>query len=103
MIPSSSHQEGLMEARKRMQWRYEPTVIPVEHENPGLSQIGAVVCDGVFSDELTAQCAADLTISGHRLRHRSVKHASGCCVAATFTQLSVAHHPFRSRLSSVQA
>jgi len=87
-----------------MQWCYEPTLIPVEHVNPGLSQIGAVVYDhGPFSDELIAQCAADLTISGHRLRHRSVKHASAVGVAAIFTQLSVAHHPFRSRLSSVQA
>jgi nucleoside-triphosphatase THEP1 len=62
-----------MEERKRMEWHYEPaTLIPVEiraeHVDPGLSQIGVVVYDdGLFSDALIAQCAADLVASGYRL------------------------------------
>lgn len=52
-----------------MEWRHEQaTLIPVEHEKPGLSQIGAVVhADGLFADALIAQCAAGLVASGYRL------------------------------------
>lgn len=44
------------------------TLIPAEHANPGLSQIGVVVYDdGLFGDALIAQCAAGLVASGYRL------------------------------------
>jgi nucleoside-triphosphatase THEP1 len=62
-----------MEERKRMEWHCEPATllpveIPTEHANPDLSQIGAAVYgDGLFSDALMAQCAADLAASGCRL------------------------------------
>jgi nucleoside-triphosphatase THEP1 len=52
-----------------MDWRSEhATLIPAEHANPGLSQIGVVVYDdGLFADALIAQCAAGLVASGYRL------------------------------------
>jgi hypothetical protein len=112
----------LMEERKRiMEWHYEPaTLIPVEiraeHVDPGLSQIGVVVYDdGLFSDALIAQCAADLVASGCRL---------GGCDFLTFVGDSTTrlkpdieaitawcrnaiepppHHRFQPRLSSAQA
>src|SRR5437588_13130565 len=79
MTPSSSHQEGLMEARKTMEGRHEKamlipatlipaTLIPTEHATRDLSQIGIVVYgDGLFGDALIAQCAAELDASGYRL------------------------------------
>ncbi|MGH9773305.1 MAG: DUF2478 domain-containing protein [Candidatus Acidiferrales bacterium] len=43
-------------------------LIPTAHANPGLSQVGVVVCDGgLVRDALTAQCAAGLVASGYRL------------------------------------
>jgi nucleoside-triphosphatase THEP1 len=56
-----------------MGWHQEPaTRIPIEiradHVNPRLTQIGAVVYDdGLLSDALITQCAADLVASGYRL------------------------------------
>lgn len=52
-----------------MEWCHEhATLIPAEHANPDLSQIGVVVYgDGLFADALTAQCAAGLLASGYRL------------------------------------
>jgi nucleoside-triphosphatase THEP1 len=52
-----------------MEWRREhATLIPAEHVNAGLSQIGAVVYDdGLFRDALLARCAAGLVAAGYRL------------------------------------
>ena len=52
-----------------MKWRHEhATLIPAEHVNPGLRQIGVVICDdGFFRDALLARCAAGLVASGYRL------------------------------------
>jgi nucleoside-triphosphatase THEP1 len=52
-----------------MEWRAEHVaLIPAEHVDPGLSQIGVVVYkDGLFADALIAQCAAGLIASGYRL------------------------------------
>jgi nucleoside-triphosphatase THEP1 len=52
-----------------MEWRREHvTLIPAEHVNAGLSQIGAVVYDdGLFRDALLARCAAGLVAAGYRL------------------------------------
>ncbi len=52
-----------------MEWPLEhPTLIPAEHANPGLSQIGVVVYDdGLFGDALVARCAAGLAATGYRL------------------------------------
>ena len=52
-----------------MEWRHEhATLIPAEHANPCLSQIGVVIDDdGLFRDALIAQCAAGLVASGYRL------------------------------------
>ena len=52
-----------------MEWRHaHATLIPAEHANPGVSQIGVVVYDdGLFRDALIAQCAAGLVASGYRL------------------------------------
>jgi nucleoside-triphosphatase THEP1 len=52
-----------------MEWRHEHvTLIPAEHVNTGLSQIGVVVYDdGLFRDALLARCAAGLVASGYRL------------------------------------
>lgn len=52
-----------------MEWRHEHApLIPAEHTNPGLSQIGVLVCDdGLFRDALIAQCAAGLVASGYQL------------------------------------
>jgi nucleoside-triphosphatase THEP1 len=52
-----------------MEWRAEHVaLIPAEHVDPGLSQIGVVVYeDGLFADALIAQCAAGLVASGYRL------------------------------------
>jgi hypothetical protein len=52
-----------------MEWCHElATLIPTEHVNPGLSQIGVVVYDGgLFGDALIAQCGADLVASDYRL------------------------------------
>ncbi len=48
--------------------REHVTLIPTEHANPGVSQIGvAVYDDGFFGDALIAQCAAGLVASGYRL------------------------------------
>jgi nucleoside-triphosphatase THEP1 len=72
---SSSHQEETTDgAEEPMEGRHEiATLIPAalvmtEHADSDLSQIGAVVYDdGIFSDALIAQCAADLAASGYRL------------------------------------
>jgi nucleoside-triphosphatase THEP1 len=52
-----------------MESRHEhATLIPAEHVNTGLSQIGVVVYDdGLFRDALLARCAAGLVASGYRL------------------------------------
>jgi len=52
-----------------MEWRQEHgPLIPAEHANPGLSQIGIVVYDdGLARDAIIAQCAAGLVASGYRL------------------------------------
>jgi len=52
-----------------MEWHQEHApIIPVEHANSGLSQIGVVACDdGLVRDALIAQCAAGLVASGYRL------------------------------------
>jgi len=44
------------------------TQIPIEHANPDLSQVGAVVYDdGLVADALIARCATGLAASGYRL------------------------------------
>ncbi len=52
-----------------MEWHHEhETLIPAEHLNPGLGQIGVVVYDdGLFADALIARCAAGPAASGYRL------------------------------------
>jgi nucleoside-triphosphatase THEP1 len=75
MKSSSSHQEETsdggeetMEGRHENATRVLATLIPTDHANSDLSQIGAVVYgDGLLSDALIAQCAADLAASGYRL------------------------------------
>jgi len=60
--------------------RIPATLIRAEHANSDLSQIGAVVYgDGLYSDALLAQCAADLAASGYRLGGivQSNAHPSG--------------------------
>ena len=60
--------------------RIPATLIRAEHANSDLSQIGAVVYgDGLYSDALLAQCAADLAASGYRLGGivQSNTHPSG--------------------------
>ena len=49
-----------------MEWHNEHApLIPAEHANPGLSQIGVVAYDdGLFRDALIAHCAAGLVVSG---------------------------------------
>lgn len=68
MTPLGSHQETI-DGEETMEWRREhPTLIPAEHANPGLSQLGVVVYDdGLFADALIARCAAALVASGYRL------------------------------------
>ena len=52
-----------------MEGRHEnATLIPTEHADPGLIQIGVVVYDdGLFRDALIARCAAGLVASGYQL------------------------------------
>ena len=52
-----------------MEWRHEhAALVPAEHANPDLSQIGVVVYDdGLVRDALLARCAAGLVASGYRL------------------------------------
>lgn len=52
-----------------MEWRQEHiSLIPAEHADPKLSQIGVVVYDnGIARDAVIAQCAAGLVASGYRL------------------------------------
>jgi nucleoside-triphosphatase THEP1 len=72
----ASHQETTDAGEQTMEWRHEHATlipdehakIPVEHANPGLSQIGVLVYDdGLFRDALIAHCAAGLVASGYRL------------------------------------
>jgi nucleoside-triphosphatase THEP1 len=65
----ASHQETTDGGEETMAWRHEHApLIPAEHENLGLSQIGVVVYDdGLFWDALLAQCVAGLGASGYRL------------------------------------
>ena len=57
-----------MEGRHENATLIPATLIPTEHANPDLSQIGVVVYgDGLFGDAVIAQCAADLAASGYRL------------------------------------
>ena len=57
-----------MEGRHENPTLIPATLIPTEHANPDLSQIGVVVCgDGLFGDALIARCAAGLVASGYRL------------------------------------
>jgi nucleoside-triphosphatase THEP1 len=69
MTPPRSHQETTDGGEETMEWRHEyATLIPAEHANPGLSQIGVVVYDdGLFGDALIGRCAAGLVASGYRL------------------------------------
>ena len=52
-----------------MEWRHEHApLLPAEHANPGLSEIGVVVYDnGLLRDALIAECAAGLVASSYRL------------------------------------
>jgi hypothetical protein len=54
---------------EEMESRHEhATLVPAEHVNTGLSQIGVVVYDdSIFRDALLARCAAGLVATGYRL------------------------------------
>lgn len=77
-----------------MGWRQEHApLIHAECANPGLSQIGVVICDGgLVRDALIARCAASLVASGYRLsgvvQSNAHRHGRRRCLHTMSSQLS---------------